>query len=141
MSSQQLAYILARITLGLNFFMHGLVRIPKLEAFAKGLASGFEGTLLPAVIAEAFGYVLPFFELIIGALILLGFKTKQVLAAAAILIMLLIFGSGLKEDWGAVGTQMLYALFIFFLLFHLEYNRFALDAKSQKKIDGFTTKR
>ncbi|MDT0642032.1 DoxX family protein [Zunongwangia sp. F363] len=140
-SSHQLAYVLARITLGLNFLLHGLVRIPKLEKFASGLASGFEGTLMPLALAEAFAYVLPFLEFLIGLLILAGYKTKHVLAAAAVLIMLLIFGSALKEDWGAVATQMLYALFIFFLLIYLEYNLLALDTKSKKKIDGFTTKR
>ncbi|MDT0675224.1 DoxX family membrane protein [Autumnicola musiva] len=131
MSSQQLAYVLARITLGLNFLLHGLVRIPKLEKFASGLASGFEGTWMPIAIAEGFAYILPFIEFLLGLLILIGFKTRQVLVGAAILIMLLIFGSGLKEDWGAVGTQMVYALFIFFLLVYLEYNRLALDTKSK----------
>jgi len=37
MSNQQLAFLLARITLGINLFIHGLVRIPKLNAFAEGV--------------------------------------------------------------------------------------------------------
>ncbi|WP_417884763.1 DoxX family protein [Zunongwangia sp.] len=131
MSNQQLAFLLARITLGINLFLHGFVRIPKLEMFANGLTQGFEGTMLPLALVAVVAYAIPFIEVVLGIFILLGIYSKKVLAAAAIFIMLLITGCAFKEDWSAIGTQMLYALFIFFLLKNLEYEVWTLK-KSNK---------
>ena len=121
MYNHQLAFLLARITLGINLFLHGFVRIPKLEVFVNGLTQGFEGTMLPLVLVTIVAYAIPFIEVVLGIFILLGIYSKKALAAAAIFIMLLITGCAFKEDWSAIGTQMLYALFIFFLLKNLEY--------------------
>lgn len=132
MSHQQLAYLLARITLGINFFLHGFVRIPKLKDFAHGLTQDFDGSMLPLGLVQIIAYAIPFIEVTLGVLIILGIASKKSLAAAAIFIMLLISGCAFKEDWGAVGTQMLYALFIFFLLKNLEYDVWAV-AKKEKK--------
>ena len=121
MSNHQLAFLLARITLGINLFLHGFVRIPKLEVFVNGLTQGFEGTMLPLVLVTIVAYAIPFIEVVLGIFILLGIYSKKALAAAAIFIMLLITGCAFKEDWSAISTQMLYALFIFFLLKNLEY--------------------
>ena len=131
MSNHQLAFLLARITLGINLFLHGFVRIPKLEMFAIGLTQGFEGTMLPLALVAVVAYAIPFIEVVLGIFILLGIYSKKVLAAAAIFIMLLITGCAFKEDWSAIGTQMLYALFIFFLLKNLEYEVWTLK-KSNK---------
>lgn len=122
MLDKQLAYLLARITLGVNFLLHGFVRIPKLTAFAEGITKGFENTMLPLSMVEAFSYALPFIELILGILLTLGVANKKTLVSTAILIILLISGSAFKEDWNAIATQMLYALFIIFLIRNLKDN-------------------
>ena len=123
MTNKQLAYFLARITLGVNLFIHGLVRIPKLGSFAEGVIAGFEKSMLAEVLVMPFAYAIPILEVAIGAVLIMGFKTRKSLVAAALLILLLIAGSAFKEDWGAVGTQMLYALYIFFLIFNLEHDK------------------
>jgi len=38
---RRLAYAMLRFTLGLSIFMHGLVRVPHLSAFADGTAKLF----------------------------------------------------------------------------------------------------
>ena len=63
MSNHQLAFLLARITLGINLFLHGFVRIPKLEMFANGLTQGFEGTMLPLALVAVVAYAIPFKQL------------------------------------------------------------------------------
>lgn len=141
LSNNQLAFFLARITIGINLLVHGLVRLPKLSTFATGMAKGFENSHLPEFIVLPFGYILPFIETLLGTLLVLGFKTKYAAAAGFLLIAILILGSGLKEDWGAVGTQMVYAIFFFLLIKNLDHNRIALDINKKTKIDGFTTKR
>ena len=141
MSNQQLAYFLARITLGINLLLHGVVRIPKLTAFSQAIAAGFQESVIAPEIARLFAYTIPFIELILGILIILGLKTRKSLVAAAIFIIVLISGTCLKGDWATVSTQMLYALFIFFLIFYLDYNRWAIDTKNKSKVDGFKTKK
>jgi thiosulfate dehydrogenase [quinone] large subunit len=102
------------------------------------MVGGFEATLLPEFLVLGFGYVLPFVEFGLGILLLLGFQTRKALIGAAIFMILFIFGSSLREEWGTVSTQMLYALFIFFLILYLEYNSFAIDrGRSSEKVKGY----
>ncbi|SDS43917.1 DoxX family protein [Gramella sp. MAR_2010_147] len=132
MNNKQLAYFLARLTLGINFFIHGLVRLPKMESFANDVAKGFENTMLPEILVLPVAYAIPIVELVLGLFLILGLVTKKTLTGAAILIIFLIAGSAFKEDWGAVGTQMLYALYIFFLLFYQENERMAIYSENRK---------
>ena len=132
MNNKQLAYFLARLTLGINFFIHGLVRLPKMESFANGVTKGFENTMLPEILVLPVAYAIPIVELVLGLFLILGLVTKKTLTGAAVLIIFLIAGSAFKEDWGAVGTQMLYALYIFFLLFYQENERMAIYSENRK---------
>lgn len=126
----QLAYLLIRLTMGLNFFMHGTVRIfGNLETFRQSLVTNFQETLLPQPFVEAFATVLPFVEAAIGSLLLLGLFTRQAVVAGAVVIMVLIFGTSLRQDWGTVGSQMLYALFFYFLIRNAADNAWALDSR------------
>jgi thiosulfate dehydrogenase [quinone] large subunit len=139
LSNDQLAFFLARITIGINLFIHGLIRIPKLRAFVDYLVEEFQGTYLPEFLVSGFAYSLPFIEFIIGFMLILGLKTRFFAASGALLIAVLIFGSGVKEDWTGVGSQMIYAIFFFLLIKNLEHNALALDSKPRKTIDGFKT--
>lgn len=141
LTNNQLAFFLARITIGINLLVHGLVRIPKLQQFAEGITKGFENTYLPQFLVSGFAHCLPFIEFLLGLCLILGLKTRLALSLGEVLIAVLIFGSGLKEDWIAVGSQMVYALFFFFLIKNLEHNFWALDSKPKTKIDGFSTKK
>ncbi|RFN60464.1 DoxX family membrane protein [Marixanthomonas ophiurae] len=141
MSNNQLAFFVARLTIGINLLVHGLVRIPKLDAFANGIVKGFSETYLPEILVSPFAYSLPFIEFTIGALLLLGWKTKYAAAAGGLLIALLILGSAFKEDWAAVGTQMVYAIFFFLLIKNLDHNYWSIDTNARKKVDGFKTER
>ena len=141
LTNDQLAFFLARITIGINFLIHGVVRIPKLTMFVEHVVQGFKDTYLPNFIVLPFAYVLPFIELIIGLLLLIGLKTRWAAAAGSLLIAILIFGTSLQEDWALVGSQMIYAIFFFILIKNLEHNALALDGKHRTKIHGFSTKR
>lgn len=127
LTNEQLAFFMGRILLGINFLVHGLVRLPKISGFAKGIAKGFEGTLLPQPMALGFAYAIPVIELFLGILLVVGLKTRAALFSSGILLGMLIFGSGLKEDWAWVGSQMVYVIFIYLLLFHLKNNSISFD--------------
>ena len=105
------ALFILRLGLGINMLMHGLVRIPKLNTFVFKMATGFTDTLLPEIIIKPFLFMLPFLELSVGILILVGGKAGQYgFALCGLLLAALLFGTTLKEDWGTAGTQMIYVL-------------------------------
>ncbi|MGI4741727.1 MAG: DoxX family membrane protein [Janthinobacterium lividum] len=123
----ELAFVLGRLLLGLNFLMHGLVRIPKLAAFSAGIEKEFAAAPLPPALVSAYAHALPFAEGGIGLLLLLGLWTRPALVGAMLLVMSLVFGSSLLEKWSLVGDQLVYGLYIITLVLHLQRNRLCLD--------------
>ena len=126
------AYLLVRLTIGMSMLGHGLVRIPKLSAFSEGMVANFEGSLLPAILVRPFSLALPFMEFIIGLLLLVGFKTKLFSQAGGILMVVLIFGTSLIENWSALPSQMIHASFFIVLLQFIVSNDMALDGYLKK---------
>lgn len=111
MTNTQMAQLVMRIGLAINLFMHGLVRIPKLTVFVEKTAAGFAHTLLPDMLTRAFLYALPFVELLIGGLILVGGRFGQWgYLLGGLLMGVLLFGTSLKEDWNTAGTQLIYLI-------------------------------
>lgn len=123
----ELAFVLGRLLLGLNFLMHGLVRIPKLDVFRAGILKEFAAAPLPSGLVSAYATALPFVEGGVGLLLLLGLWTRPALVASMLLIMSLVFGSSLLEKWTLVGDQLVYGLYIITLVLHLQRNRLCLD--------------
>jgi thiosulfate dehydrogenase (quinone) large subunit len=128
MKPAQLGHFALRFVLGVNIAGHGLVRLPKSAAFAQSLAGQFEG-VLPGVLVKPFALALPTLELLLGILILMGFRLNAALFAGALLIGLLTFGMTMREEWEVVGLQLVYALAYAFLLFGAEHARFTLDGR------------
>ena len=72
-----LAFLLLRLTLGLNICMHGVSRLAAgPAAFANSLVPMFQNTALPVWSVHIFGLVLPWAETILGFLLLIGFCTS-----------------------------------------------------------------
>lgn len=117
-SGRELALLVMRLGLGINMAMHGLVRLPKLNAFADKVAADFATTLLPALVARSFAFTLPVLELGVGLVILLGgrFLTHGLLGGGLI-ISLLMFGTSLREDWATLGSQVVYLMAFALALF------------------------
>jgi thiosulfate dehydrogenase (quinone) large subunit len=127
---RQLAYLLFRLTLGINILVHGAGRIfgPGADAFATTTAAEFTKTALPMGLVHAFLVVLPFAELVLGVLTLLGLFTRWALALGGLMIAALVFGTAMRSDWNTVGVQMIYAITYYLLLVNRSANRFSLDA-------------
>lgn len=128
-TNQQLAYFLLRISLGLNFLGHGLVRFPKMEGFRNWMIGEFQASILPSFVTSIFATILPFIEFSVGVLLILGLFTRQTLVAGAVVMIGLIFGSCLIEKWEFVGFQMIYAICFYLLLYHLSNNAISLDKR------------
>ncbi len=127
-----LAHALARIGLGVNIALHGLVRLPKLDAFAFGLRDQFAQSILPGPLVYASGYGIAIGEAVIGVLLLLGLFLRPSLVAGAGLMLVLITGSCLIENWGAAGIQMTYLGFYAVLLATARHDAWSLDRVRRK---------
>lgn len=127
-SSSQWAFFLARVAVAMSMFGHGLVRLPKLAGFSNWMLTKFENTMLPSAVVTPFSYALPIAEFLIGALLLLGLLTRQALIAGSIVMILLIFGSSMQEDWGAIPSQLIHtAFFCSLLCFNDSHNHISID--------------
>jgi thiosulfate dehydrogenase (quinone) large subunit len=122
------SYALLRMALGLNICMHGAVRWSAgLTNFAGSLVPMFQKTPLPVWSVYAFGCILPVVEAIIGACVLLGFQTRRALIAGSILMLILTFGSTLRQDWPTVGIQLTYSVVYSVLLAAIPFNSYCID--------------
>ena len=128
----QLAYFILRLTMGVNMFTHGVARLLDLEKFNMWMIGQFSDTILPEFLVSLSSYMIPFAELIIGVLLILGLFTSRALLLGALLITVLVFGSGLQENWNVMSSQMIYANFFFILSYLIELNRFSLDRIREK---------
>lgn len=121
MNAKALAHLVIRLGLGINMLMHGLVRIPKLGAFVAKTEAGFANTMLPPLLTKSFLYTLPFVELTVGILILVGGQIgKWGYFLGGLTVSALLFGTTLKEDWTTAGNQLIYIIAFYLALSGLE---------------------
>lgn len=134
---RRLAYLVFRLSLGINIFVHGAGRIfgPGASAFAAKTGAGFANVPLPHGLVYAFLITVPYAEFILGILITLGLITRWALTLGGLLIATLIFGTALLSDWPTVGIQMIYAIVYYLLLMNRSDNSFSLEALLERKHD------
>ncbi|KQR71766.1 DoxX family protein [Pedobacter sp. Leaf176] len=126
------AYLLGRLAIGLSFFGHGLVRLPKLAGFSNWMMGQFSKSALPDFLVLPFSYALPVLEFASGLLILIGLFTRQSLLLAGAVSLALIFGTTMIENWEALVSQLIHVAFLAFLLAYLPLNIYAIDNKLKK---------
>ncbi len=120
-------FLLLRLAIAASMLGHGLVRLPKLQAFSSWMTGTFEKSMLPLALVKPFSLALPVAELLLGLLLVAGLWTRPALIAGGILMIALIFGTTLIEDWAAIPGQLLHAAFFALLLQYLASNRFSID--------------
>ena len=126
---RHVAYALLRAIIGINLAVHGISRLlAGPHAFAASLVVMFHATFLPAWSLMAFGLVLPWIEAALGLLILFGAATRYALIAASLTILVLTFGSTLRQDWESAGLQLIYAAIYSALLAFRRENAYSVDA-------------
>ena len=125
---RHLAYALLRAIIGINLAIHGISRLlAGPHAFAASLVGMFHATFLPGWSVISFGLLLPWVEAALGLLILFGFATRFALIAASLTLLLLTFGSTLRQDWESAGLQLIYAAIYAALLAFRRENAYSID--------------
>ena len=120
-------YLLLRLAVGASMFGHGLVRLPKLHTFSNWMVGSFEKSLLPKVLVVPISYALPIAEFFIGLLVIMGLFTQQSLTAGGFVMIILIFGTAMIENWEALPSQLIHIAFFALLLQFVASNSMALD--------------
>lgn len=128
----KIAYLLLRLAIGTTMLGHGLVRLPKLTGFSNWMVSSFEKSMLPQALVIPFSYALPIVEFLIGLFLIFGLFTKQALIAGSLVMITLIFGSSMIENWDAIPSQLTHIAFFAVLLNFGSANYMALDNKRYK---------
>jgi uncharacterized membrane protein YphA (DoxX/SURF4 family) len=127
------AILIARLILGFIFFMSGQWKVFSLGPFEHArrlFVEPYAHTFLPRWALWATGAVVPAIELVAGALLLVGFRTRQALLALGGVLVLVTFGHLLLEPLYEFHTHVIprAALLLFLLVMPREEDRFSLDA-------------
>jgi putative oxidoreductase len=131
-TNRALAILLARLVLGLIFFMAGWWKVFSLGplAHARNLfVEPYAETFLPAWSLWASGTVVPFVELSAGALVLLGLFRRPAYFALAGVLVLVTYGHLLAEPLFQFHTHVIprTALLLFLLVMPAGEDRASID--------------
>ncbi len=121
-----LAYTLLRIVFGINFFVHGLVRIGNMGGFIQSMVERFQD-IAPSFIILPFAALTTPVELISGFLMIIGLQTRNAIIAGFVLMMPLMFGVCLLQQWDTASSQLIYCLVFFILLAGCSLNTISID--------------
>ena len=125
------AILFARLVLGLIFFMAGVMKVFQLGPLnhARKYFLPFADTFLPVWSLWATGVVIPFVELIAGAMVILGLRVREALIALGFVLAIVTFGHLLHDALYEFHTHVIprLALLLFVLLLPREDDRFSLD--------------
>jgi len=132
------AILIARLILAFIFFMAGTWKVfslGPLEHARRLFVVPYAGTFLPRWALWATGTVVPFVELVAGALLLAGFLTRQALLALGSVLVLVTFGHLVNEPLYEFHTHVIprAALLLFLLVMPREEDRFSLDAWLERR--------
>ena len=129
-TNMQLGYLLMRLMLGVNLFLHGFIRtMTEYAVWMENTLPTFEGTILPMFLVQAFLYLIPPVEILLGAALLLGFFTRTALIGSAILFLSLEIGHGVRHNFGDMHVLMHFSVYLWALLVFRKFNWLALDNK------------
>lgn len=121
------AYALMRTTFGIVFLFFGITKFTRgLSTFAGGMQQRFAGKL-PMLIVMPFGYSLPFIEVLLGTLIVLGLLNPISLVLSGLLLIVLTFGMVILGDTPTVANNLIYVVINFALLYLADYNLYSVD--------------
>jgi uncharacterized membrane protein YphA (DoxX/SURF4 family) len=125
------ALLFARLVLGLIFFMAGVWKVFQLGPLehARKYFLPFSDTFLPVWSLCLIGGIIPVIELIAGALVLVGLRTRDALVGLGFVLVIVTFGHLLREPLfnltGHVIPRLALLLFIFWC--PREDDRFSFD--------------
>lgn len=133
------ALFLARAVLGLIFFMAGVYKVFSLgpAGHVRRFFLPAQDSFLPIWSLWAVGLVIPFVELVAGALVLLGWRRTEAYRALGTVLVVVTFGHLLQEPLYAFHEHVIprLALLLLLLLLPPHADRFSVDEFVQRSRD------
>jgi len=130
-TSRAWAILFARLVLGLIFFMAGVMKVFQLGPLehARKYFLPFADTFLSVWSLWTVGVIIPFIELLAGAMVILGLRTHHALVALGFVLAVVTFGHLLKEPLYEFHTHVIprLSLLLFVLLMPREDDLFSID--------------
>jgi len=131
------AILFARLVLGLIFFMAGVWKVFQLGPLnhTRKWFLPYSNTFLPVWSLWATGVTIPFIEMIAGALVIIGLRTRDALVALGFVLATVTFGHLLSEPLYEFHTHVIprLALLLFVLMMPREDDRFSVDHLFQRR--------
>jgi len=130
-SDTSLAYAIFRLTFGVNICFRGIARVfvLGLDTFGAGMTKQFAATWFPPFLIGQFAHTLPWIEIAIGAMIIVGLKTRVALVVGGLMMTSLTFGTMFLGDFNLAWLQLTYAVAFFILLAMRSWNAVSVDAR------------
>ena len=126
------AVALGRWVIGVVLFFAGIAKFPNVAGFVQYMTSQFEKTWLPKALLVPYGYALPFAEVALGALLLLGIARNAVLFITGLLFITLTFGQLLLAQ-PIVFQNAMYVVVTAAILFAESYDSWVLPLGNRPK--------
>ena len=131
------AILFARAVVGLIFFMAGVWKVFTLTpaGHVRKWFMPFQDTFLPTWSLWAAGFTIPFIELIAGAMVIIGFRTRFALIALGFVLVIVTFGHLLHEPLYPFHEHVIprLALVLVVLLIPESADRFSVDALLRRR--------
>lgn len=121
------AYTLLRIVVGVNYFNHGFTRIFNIPGFMDAMVTTMQDSWIPEFLVRINAALVPPVELIVGALITIGLFTRGALIACFVLMIVLMYGVTIIQNWDAASSQLIYNIVLFILLAGVSFDRVSVD--------------
>jgi thiosulfate dehydrogenase [quinone] large subunit len=133
-TDKRIAYALLRVVFGVDIFFHGLSRLlGDHAAFLAYLSQQMAKAPISKSLLPPFAAALPWTEATIGLLLLLGLFTRFTLVAGSLVLIVLMAGITLAQNWEVAGIQLIYCAIYFVLLTHRGRNFYSLDTLLPKR--------
>jgi thiosulfate dehydrogenase (quinone) large subunit len=129
---RSLAVALARWCLGIMFLFAGIGKFPNISGFVGYMTETFKATWLPKALLVPYAYALPFVEVALGVLLILGIARNAVLFITGLLLISLTFGQILLKA-PIVFNNLVYTMIAAAILFLAEYDCWLLPLGNRRK--------
>ena len=110
MTDKGWARMFARVMMGILFFMAGWWKCFTLTpmAHARGaFVEGYAETWIPAFLLWGLGLAIPVVELVAGALLIVGWRTREALITIGFLLLIVTYGHALDEPLYSIQGHIL----------------------------------
>lgn len=119
-----------RLVPGIVFFFAGLGKfISGIGNVANFIVEGMKATFLPSGLVMVYAYILPFAELLLGLGFILGFQRKYVYPLGGILMLTLIFGVWIQQDYATTAQNVIHLFAILGAMRFAGADKLCLDKK------------